>query len=521
MATSPLAAYKLEKPPSKFTGAVAIAAYVALARLGLYVVAGPNYGYFRDELYYLACGEHPSWGYVDQPPLIAWIAWFLQHTIGTSLYALRLLPALAHAGTILLTGLLVRELGGKRWATFLATTAVLLAPVLLALSHIFSMNAFDLPLWTLLAWLIVRIAKTGNEKLWIAVGAVLGITILNKYAIAFFAAGLLLGVIATPMRRSLARPWFWAGVVLAALIALPNYLWQRHWDYPFLQLMRNIRMNGRDVVLSPLAYLADQTKMIGWASTLLVLLGLVFLLKHTERKFAILAWGFLFTVVAVMLLHGKGYYLMPLYPMVFAAGAVFFEQLTDKGRWAAVRPLYAACILAIGAIAMPMGFPILPIATFIQYTKKMGIEQPKFEHQPESALPQFYADMYGWEDQAQIVARYFNTLPPDERAKTAIGAPNYGEAGAIDFFGPKYGLPKAISTHQTYWIWGPRQYTGESIILMGERNPDKYRSQCSSLTLVGTPSHPYARPDERHAIYHCRGLNVNLQEVWPRMKHWD
>jgi 4-amino-4-deoxy-L-arabinose transferase-like glycosyltransferase len=211
---------------SPFTSGIAIIVYVALVRMVLYFFAGPNYGYFRDELYYLACGEHPAWGYVDQPPLIAWTAWLLQHTIGTSLWALRVLPALAGAATIVLSGLLARELGGRRWAMFLASLAALMAPVSLALSHLFTMNAFDPLFWAAIAYLVVRIARSGDERLWLAIGALAGITILNKYAVIFWLSGLIVGICLTPLRQSLRYRWFWIGCALATVIALPNFLWQ-------------------------------------------------------------------------------------------------------------------------------------------------------------------------------------------------------------------------------------------------------------------------------------------------------
>src|SRR5262245_22221758 len=187
---------------TRFASCEAIVCYVALVRIVLYLIAGPNYGYFRDELYYLACGEHPAWGYVDQPPLIGWTAWLLQHSIGTSIWTLRLLPALAGVATIVLAGALARELGGRRWAMFLASLAALMAPLLLALSHLFTMNAFDPPLWTAIAFLIVRINKTGNERLWVWVGLLSGITILNKYGVIFWLSGVMFGILLTPLRQS-------------------------------------------------------------------------------------------------------------------------------------------------------------------------------------------------------------------------------------------------------------------------------------------------------------------------------
>jgi 4-amino-4-deoxy-L-arabinose transferase-like glycosyltransferase len=202
-----------------FTSGYAAVASIALVRVALYLAAASHYGYFRDELYYLACGEHPAWGYMDQPPMIAWMAWLLQHTIGTSLYAIRLLPMLADLGAIMITALLTQKLGGRGWAMFFAALAVFVTPISLAFSHLFTMNAFDPLLWTLLAWLIVHLIQTGNQRLWI--GGLVGITLLNKYGVLFLVVGLLAGVIASPLRRSFSRPWFWAGIALATLIALP------------------------------------------------------------------------------------------------------------------------------------------------------------------------------------------------------------------------------------------------------------------------------------------------------------
>jgi len=506
---------------SRLTSGIALVIYVILVRVALYLIAAPNYGYFRDELYYLACGEHPGWGYVDQPPLIGWTAWLLQHTIGTSLYALRLLPLLAHIGTIVLSAVLARDLGGKRWAMFLSSLSVLVAPVALSMTHLFTMNAFDFLLWTLLAWILVRLIRSGNERLWLGAGAVAGVGLLNKYAIAFYAAGLFAGVLATPLRRSLARPWFWGGAVLAAIIALPNFLWQWRREFPFLELMANIRHHGRDVVLDPLSFLGQQAFMIGFIPTLLVVLGVWFLFSSKARSYAVLAWGFLGMLGLMILLKGKTYYVAAVYPMMFACGAVAFEKLMElkNARW--LRTAYGLLAVVVGALIAPVIFPILPIESYILFTQRLGIEQPRMEHQPEGRLPQIYADMFGWEERVRLVAGYYHSLSPEEQKRTAIGAPNYGQAGAIDFFGPKYGLPKAICAHQSYWYWGPRRYSGESIILVNEGDPQKYENVCQSLTLVARPNHPYARPDENRPIYHCRGLKVNLQELWPKLRHFD
>jgi hypothetical protein len=504
-----------------FASGTAIVLYVALVRIILYFIAGPHYGYFRDELYYLACGEHPAWGYVDQPPLIGWTAWLLEHTIGTSIWALRLIPALAGTASIVVAGLLARELGGGRWAMFLASLATLVAPVALALSHLFTMNALDPLLWTALAYLVVRIVKTGNSKLWLAFGVLLGITVLNKYGIVFWLAGLAVGIVLTPLRDSLRRGWFWLGAVAGFVIVLPNFLWQWRYQFPFLQLMHNIRRNGRDIALSPIAFLKAQAEMLGYVAVVLVVFAIFFFFSKQGRTFRAIGWAYIVFLVEMIALHGKMYYLAPVYPMMFAAGAVWIENAAHRKSWAWTKYALAIGITAISAIYAPTILPVLSVPAFLSYEHKMGIQQQKFENQPEGVLPQIYADMFGWEEIARQIGAYYQTLTPEEKSKTAIFANNYGDAGAIDFFGPRYGLPKAIGNHQSYSIWGPRQYTGESLIVLGDRDERNMQTKCASYSVIGNTKHPLSRPDEWLPIYHCRGFKWNVQEIWPKMKHWD
>jgi hypothetical protein len=512
---------RAEHSRNRWTSGTAIVVYLACVRMLIYAYAGPHYGYFRDELYYLACGEHPAWGYVDQPPLIGWTAWLLQHTIGTSLYALRLLPALAHAGSIVLAGLLARELGGRRWAMFLAGLAALMCPVTLAFGHLFTMNAFDPLLWTAIALCVVRIVNTGDQRLWITIGALVGVTLLNKYGIAFWIAGLLVGIVLTPLRSSLWQRWFWIGCAIAAAIAFPNFLWQWRHHFPFLELMHNVRSSGRDVVLSPLGFLKAQAEMIGYATGMLVIASIAYTFTKAGSRFRALGVAYLIFVGEMMVLHGKMYYVAAAYPIMFAGGAVAIDLVTQRRALVWAKPALALVIAAISGIYAPLIIPVLPVNTFIAYEQKMGIHQQKFENQPEGKLPQLYADMFGWEQVAQTVAAYYHTLSPEEQRKTAIFANNYGDAGAIDFFGPKYGLPKSIGNHQSYWIWGPRDYTGESMIVLGDRYERNMQTKCTSYSVIGHTDYPLSRPDEWMPIYHCRGFKWNLQEFWPKMKHWD
>ena len=234
-------------------------------------------------------------------------------------------------------------------------------------------------------------------------------------------------------------------------------------------------------MLPPLPFLAQQSQMLGFVSSLLVLLALWFLISPQGRRYGVLFWGFLSVLGCMLLLKGKFYYVAPVYPIVFAPGAVLFERLTERpmARW--LRPVYALTMFLVGALIAPTAIPLLPVRGYIAYTKRLGIQQQRFENQPESQLPQIFADMMGWEDRVRIVADYVHSLPPDEQKVTAIGASNYGDAGAVDLFGPKYGLPKSISTAANYWIWGPRGYTGASLILMDEDSPEKYAAALQVL----------------------------------------
>lgn len=492
------------------------AAIVALLRLVLYLWIAPRYGIFRDELYYLDCGRHPAWGYVDQPPLIAWIAWLLEHTIGTSLYALRLLPALAGAGTIFLTGWLAKEFGGGRRAVFVAALAAFFTPIYLALAHLFTMNAFEALFWMSAALVVVRVAKTGNEKTWVWLGIIVGVGLLNKYGIAFFVIGLIVGVVLTPLRRAFLTPWLWIGVAAGGLIALPNFLWQAHRGFPFLQLMHTIRESGRDTWHGVPWFFGQQAQILHPMNVLLVSGALIFWFGPRGKAFRALGWAFLTTFLLLMAMHAKNYYLAPMYPMVLAAGAVWLCSL--KPRW--IVPGFAALLVSIGILISPLLLPVLTVNQFIRYTQKLHLAPPKMENQPEGALPQIYADMFGWEPMAQKVAAYYNLLPGEERARTGIFANNYGEAAAIDFFGPRYGLPPVISGHQNYWYWGSHGYTGESLIVLGD-NERTLKRECASVTTVAVLDDKYARPDELGFVFHCRGLKWNLVDDWARMKKWN
>jgi 4-amino-4-deoxy-L-arabinose transferase-like glycosyltransferase len=496
---------------------------IAAVGLLLQLATTSRYGYFRDELYYLACSEHLSWGYVDQPPIIAFITWLERHLTGDSLLSLRFLPACAGALTIWLTGLLARRMGAGVYGQSVAALSTLIAGGLLAFFHLLTMNAFEILIWTAAAYVVLRIIQTGNERLWLWFGVLCGVGLENKWSILMFGFGIFFGIVFTEERRHLLRPGIWMGFAIAMLIWLPNIWWnvQHHW--PFLELMSNIRRSGRDVSLNPLAFLGQQIIFMNPITAPVWISGAVWLLvgrdSNGRRSSQVLGWCFATVTAVLMILHGKAYYLWPAFPLVFAGGAVAMERaFTSRAAW--LKPIYMALMIACGIVFVPMTIPVLSPEAFMNYSQKLHLLPPAIENQPVGPLgSQLYADMFGWQEMAEQTAKAYNSLSPELREKTGIAASNYGDAGAIDFFGPKLGLPKAISGHQTYWFWGPRQYTGESLLLLGER-PRRIAELCKESQVVGHVEHPYSRRDEHFDIYWCR-LNGDLQTIWPHAKHFN
>ena len=493
---------------------------IAVAKLLFHLLIANRYGIFRDELYYLACSEHLAAGYVDQPPLIAFVAWIARHVFGESLIGLRLLPALAGAATVWLTGKVARELGGGVFAQVIAALAAFAAPVFLLMHHWLTMNAFEPLIWLGCAWCIVRAINRDEPRLWLWFGVLVGLGMENKYSTAFFVMAVVGALLLTPQRRVLAHRWFWLGALCAFLIFLPNLLWLLRHDFPFLELMRNIRRTHRDVVRGPIAFVVDQVKMMNPILFPLWVGGLVWLfLTRAGNRFHVLGWTYGLLLVAFIVLKAKNYYVAPAYPMLFAAGAVAFENLSRvRFRWS--RPVYIVAIAIVSCVLAPLAVPVLSAENYIRYQKTLGIEPPKAENQSTGPLPQHFADEFGWEEMARKVSEVYNALPPEQRTKTAIFANGYGQAGAIDFFGKKYGLPKSICRHQNYWLWGPRDYTGESVIVLGSDGKGD-REHFASVEAVGRTDHPYARRDEHFDIFLCRDLNTTLQKLWPRTKKWN
>jgi len=496
-------------------------AALAAAKLLLHLYTSRHYGYFVDELYYLACGDHLAWGYVDQPPLIVLLAKSSRMMLGDSLGAIRFLPVLAGAALVFLTGFMARELGGKRFAQGLAAFTILAAPAFLGIHNFLSMNAFEPLFWMGCAYVLIRIVKTGNEKLWLWFGLLAGMGLENKHSMLIFGFALIAGLLLTPQRKFMRSPWFWTAGLLAFLIFLPNLLWNIQHHFPFLELQANIRRNQRDVDMPPLRLFAEETLAMLPLSLPIWAAGLwYYLLSAAGKSLRALGYAFLIAAVIVMTLDPRVYYLFPAFPMLMAAGAVFWETWVEARRLEWLKVAYPALMLVMAAAFAPLAVPLLPVPEYIRYTKATHLQQPRIENNRLGPLPQLFADQFGWEEMTQVVARAYNALPPEVRVGTAIFAQNYGQAGAIDFFGPKYGLPKAISGHQSYFLWGPRGYSGESVIVMDDRK-ERLEQLFSSVTKVGHVEHPYSMPYQHFDVFYCRGMKQPLSQLWPSIKNWN
>ena len=367
-------------------GAGAAVAAVAAVKLLLHLYAGRHYGYFCDELYYLACARHLAWGYVDQPPLIALVVAIVRAVLGDSLAAIRFLPALAGAGKVLLTGLIARELGGKRFAQGLAALCTLAAGGFLALDHFLSMNAFEPLFWMGCAWVVIRIVKTGDLKLWLWFGLWAGIGLENKHSMLIFGFGILTGLLLTPERRLLRTKWLWIGGLVAFLIFLPNLLWNIQYHFPFLELQANIRRNGRNVDLTPLAFLGQEILAMLPMSAPIWLAGLWFFFFHREGKpFRALGWAWLTTAALILALSPRIYYLFPAFPLLFAGGSVLWERWLAGARVQWVKPVYVALIVLMAAALAPTMVPLLPVETYIRYSAATHLAPPRIETHRASA----------------------------------------------------------------------------------------------------------------------------------------
>jgi hypothetical protein len=494
--------------------------FVALAVFGAHLIGNPHYGFFRDELYFIICGFHPAWGYVDQPPVAPLLAAGSQ-AFGHSLIALRAVPALFAGAGAYVTCLLAIELGGGVFAQIVAGLAYFFAGVLMSFGMKVGPDMVGLWLWPLIALYALRVVKGADPRTWLAAGLAAGVALESKYSAAFFLAALIAGLLLMPQRRALGSRWFLAGAALAAAIALPNFLWQAHNGYPMIELLRN-GANGKNVTAGPALYLFQQLLLTNLFLAPIWIVGLIVLLRDRRARF--LGYAYVLLVAMMIALHGKHYYPGDVYPIPIAAGGVAFARWT-RGR-PAVRAVLAAAIVAAGLFFLPFSLPVLGERPMVDYAAFVGrllhLDKSTMatERHQTAALPTDFADMHGWPELAATVAQIYRDLPPQRRARAAIVASNYGEAAAIDFFGKPYGLPPAISGHNNYWLWGTHGASGDVVI---DVNGD-----CGAAAHLYRNARLAARFDAPWVISYehdipimvCTGPTRSLTSIWPSLRDY-
>ncbi|HEY6290827.1 MAG TPA: glycosyltransferase family 39 protein [Terriglobia bacterium] len=457
---------------------------MAAVKFTLQLATAHRYGYFRDELFFLDLSKHLDWGYLDQPPFAIAVTAASRVLLGTSLTALRFLPALAGAVKVALAGLIARELGGGRFAQMLAALAVLVAPAYLGADHLLTTNTFDALFWTGCAYALIRAIKTDDPKFWLWFGVLAGLGAENKYSMFFFGFGLLVGLMLSSQRRLLMNRWFWLAVGIAFLIFLPNLVWQLRRGLPSLAWLLYHRVASDNVRLTPLAFMGEQIIELQPLTCPIWVAGLWYYLRsRAGQPYRLLGWTYLVVLALLLILRGRVYYLFPAYPMLLGSGAIVIEKALNKLRWNWLKPAYVMGLLLGGALFAPFALPVLTVEAYMRYSDVVNIDPPDIETRKLGKLPQLYADTFGWKEMTAAVALAYESLPLGQRSKTAIFANTYGEAGALDFFGPPYGLPPVISPHQNYFYWGPGDYDGLGVILLGH-NP-ALESQCATEEPIG------------------------------------
>jgi len=516
-----------------WTSDTAILIYLALFKLLLHWATSGSYGYFRDELYYIAVSQRLQFGYLEFPPLIALITALTRATLGESLFAIRFFPALAGALIVLLAGLMARELGGGSFAQALAALAAIVAPAFLAMNSLLTMDSFDQLWWALAAYVVIRLFKRdiptpalplqeGGSRLWLVFGVVAGLGLMTKITMSYFGAALVIGLLLTPARKHLASKWLCLGGLIALAFLWPYLVWQLASGWPTLEFWK-VYASGKTYPVTPVEFVLQQILIMNPFTLPLWLAGLGWYLFSREGKlYRPLGIAYAVLFVVLMLTQAKNYFLAPAYPMLLAAGAAAFERFASRLRWNWTKPAYTLLVLIAGILIAPMALPVLPVETYVQYSTWFGgAADVKSERLETAELPQHFADRFGWENLAATVARTYQSLPPDEQAKACIFGGNYGETGAINFFGKAYGLPPAISGHNQHFLWGPGQCTGEVMLVVGVPRQELV-GVFESVTVGDTARCQYCMPYESYLqVLICRKLRVPLQEFWPQVRNYS
>jgi hypothetical protein len=513
-----------EAPVRRLSGwmasGMALPVLLAIIDFFAHMAFSNNYGYFRDEFYYIAAGHHLAFGYVDFPPMIAVLAAAMNVLTGDNLIALHAVSALACAANVIVSGLMARELGGGRFAQFLSALGTTVLIVIMATGSIFSMDVFDALWWSLIALVVMRLLRTNDSRLWLLVGLIAGVGLTTKVTILFFGFALVIGLALSPSRVQFRSRWLYLGGLIAFLFLLPYLIWNAVHGWPTIEFWQNYGGDGG----GPLGFLVNQILSANPPTLLLTIAGLVFYLRRPEgRPYRALGWAFVVLYVLLTLLNVKPYYFSPIYPMVFAGGAYLFEQIVAQRRWRWVRPAITAVLALSGILLAPIAMPMLSPSLFVgSYSHLTASGNSGAGQSTTSAFPQYLGDRFGWRELASTMQQAYRQLPPAEQAQACIFTGNYGEAGALNFYAKEYGLPPAISGHNNYYLWGPGSCSGTVMLTVGQSRSDIEKSY-ATVVQVATTSCQYCM-DEEEALPVYLGTNPrynSVDAIWKASKHFN
>ncbi len=500
--------------PSKSTlwKAYPIPLVFAAVKLLIHLLTNTNYGLHRDEYLYLELGRHLYWGYMEVPPFISWVAWII-NSLGADIWVVRLFPTLAGVLTIFLIGWQVKRLGGSQWAQALACLGFLVAPAFLRGNTLFQPVSFNQFFWFLSCILFVELARTENKRIWYAIGLVAGLGILTKYSIAFLYLGLLVGILATAQRKWLKTSEPYRALAIAFLIASPNLIWQLQHRMPILAHMQELARTQL-VNVEPGGFLFMQILML-FGGIVLVLAGLVFLFRNPEMEpFRFLGIAALTTVLIIALLSGKPYYTLGAYSILLVFGGLGLDHWIRRpaAKWA------VSVGISIGTLVLlPYALLVLPLEQMRDYSafmsERFGLKAPlRWEDGNYYEIPQDYADMVGWEEMVQNLARFYHSLREVDHPYLLLQGGSYGHAGAINYFRKKYDLPEAVSFSGSYRMWAPDEMEDiVTSILVDDRKHESFEF-FNRMILVDSTSHPLAR--DPGYIYYRFQPKVNLERAW-------
>lgn len=496
-----------------------VPAILAFLQFTLQTLFHGNYGYFRDELYYIACSDHLAFGYVDHPPLSIAILWINRLILGDSLYAMRFLPSVAGSAVIIISALMVRKLGGGKFAQGLTALSIVAAPGLFGHAQLFTMNPFDVLFWTIACYVAVSLLTDDNPRLWIYFGIIIGLGLLNKYSIGFLVIGVVAGLLLTHKRKELLSKWFLLGGCVAVIIFLPHIIWQIELGFPSIEFMRNASMT-KNVHLGAIDFFLGQVRDMNLFNLPLWLGGMYFFYQANKGRYRPLAWIYPVVFSIMVLGNAKVYYLSAIYPLLLSGGAILFEQFIVEKSLNWLKPTLLSSLIISGIFSLPFALPFLPIEQFIKYQQLLGIMPRADEKSGIAELPQYRADQFGWKEMVDTIASVYNKLTPQEQSRCIIYARNYGQAGAIDFFGKEFGLPSAACAHNNYWLWGPGERTGSIAIIIGwsqnlDENLADLHRYYKHVELSAVTGSKYLMPFEKgRMIFICKDMNTTFQKIW-------